>query len=130
MTMNVDWVALPPEGSVPVAMTSLSPSVRAHMTQISKMLASPEEKAEKLKGTGVPAEAYVDPILKKPGQMKKLVKRMIRSGMIRRVSRRLGKVGLFVVVKSVEVESDGSVTMVQRLIFDQRADNCSWKDPP
>ena len=130
VTMDVDSVALPPEGSRPIPMVELSPSARNHMSKIKRMLASEEEKAEKLASTSVPNQAYIDPILKKPGQMKKLVKRMIRSGMVRRVTQCRGRVGLFVVVKSAERAADGSIQMVQRLIFDQRADNCSWKDPP
>ena len=126
--MKVEEVALPPPGSRPVPMTALSASVNDHMRDIKAMLASPEERAEKL--LGAPTAPYSDPALKSQPVLDSLVKRMVRSGMVRRSRTKKGEVGMFVVVKTVEVSPNGTVTMVQRLIFDQRRDNCSWKEPP
>jgi len=98
------------------------------MRDIKSMLASPEERAEKL--LSAPNAPYSDPALRNQKVLDSLVKRMVRSGMVRRSVSKKGEVGMFTVVKSTEVLPNGTTITVQRLIFDQRRDNCSWIDPP
>ena len=57
--------------------------------------------------------------------------RMAQGGMLRSVWSFCGGLGLFTVIKSVEVDpTTEELIMVQRLVFDQRRDNATWAEPP
>ena len=124
----VEEIALPAPGSKPVPISLLSPKARGWMEKPMTMLATQEEVTENLQK--VPDKPYVDENLNSPKKMLALGARMAKANMLRGVKVRRGGVGLFTVVKKVTVDTDGSVTNVQRLIFDQRRDNAYWKKPP
>lgn len=122
---DVESVALPEAGSERVPLT-LSPRCKALLDNFEEAMLrdGPLEPQE-----GQVGEAYVDPRLRRPGQLLSLALRMARGGMLRPCAFRRGGVGLFTVVKSASVTTDG-LDLKLRLVFDQRFDNLAWREPP
>ena len=125
---SIPLIALPPAGSCPVPIVDLSPTAASYLQNVNAMLASQEEMEANLQKA--PAQPFVDPNLAEPDDALQLAKRMIKAGMVRRVHRRQGSVGLFTVVKKAEMGPDGRLILTLRLVFDQRRDNARWKRPP
>ncbi|CAK0856436.1 unnamed protein product [Prorocentrum cordatum] len=121
-----DRVALPPPGTRPVSVRSVSPRVAQKLEMF---------KEEMLREDGEACvqaceiRNYVDPHFRKKKEMLQLARRMTLAGMLCRTAVKVDEVGLFCVVKKAElVGSEPEVTL--RLVFDQRRSNMRWRSPP
>ena len=124
-------VALPPAGSSPIPIETVSPSARALFEdQGIKMLATEEERRQAQESLPKP---FIDEGFRGKAALA-LAVRMAQARMLRGVRTKRGGLGLFTVVKSTRiiVHPDGreSLEVKLRLVFDQRFDNGSWKPPP
>jgi len=119
-------IALPPEDHTPVMMTEISPRAKYYLDDYMVKMLKPIQERERLQRG---PRAYVDPVLQKKSNALELACRMAKSGMLVATQCKSGGVGLFTVVKSA-VRKEGRVETIQRLVFDQRADNEYWRRPP
>ena len=111
----VENISLPPAGTRPVPMGSISPTVKPFLENFRTEMLRPDATAVIRDSLQKP---YVDPALLAPGVMLALCIRMALSGMLRRVVHKRGGVSVFTVVKKVLQRAGSSLQVILRLVFD------------
>ena len=120
--MKVAPVDLPPEGTKPVMVTSLSDRLKALFAKMDKVMLNPNREEDQWRSGITP---HQDPLLDSPEELLALTSRMWRGGMLRETKseNKKDRLYLFTVVK--KVSDDG--TTVLKLIVDNRLGNLSWR---
>lgn len=123
---KVDLIALPPEGSAPVWIGSVSQKAGRLVTFLRQRMLR-KDGSEAVQNSKI--KAYTDPALRPKAAQLRLAARMFKAGMLRFVKTIHGIVSFFTVVKNVD-PNDSTVITAQRLVMDERVENLRWHDPP
>ena len=121
-----DRVALPPPGSKPVRLRSVSPRAARKLESFKEEMLK-ENVDECVDNCEV--RNYGDPHFRWRKNMLQLSCLMAMAGMICRTAEKVDEVGLFWVVKNGDL-LDGELDLSLRLVFDQRRSNMRWRAPP
>lgn len=128
--LKVELVELPPPGRA-VPLCEISPTAKRLFSQMERLMLAPDGPSALAASTVKP---YLDPALRQPAAALALARRMWAAGMLRETPEFVQEVPVFAVVKKVVEQPDPitgrEFTVKQRLIFDDRAGNLLWRDPP
>ena len=118
--LDVDRLALPPEGFAPVPLAVLEEKADRKLVEGLLNTTLPKEVAAERFESGV-RRVYTDPGLRCPRTYLKLVRRLHAAGLVKFTTECECRVGMFAVKKKNDE---------QRLVLDCRYSSCHFSDPP
>ena len=119
--LDVDALALPPEGFTPVPLKILEEECNRKFVQGLEEAVLPSRIAASKKESSGVRQTYSDPVLRCPRRYLKLVRRLQGAGLVKFLTTCDERVGVFAVKKKNDE---------QRLILDCRHASCHFTDPP
>ena len=122
--INVEQLSLPPPGTIPVELASVSPTAAAYLENFSRTMLRRSDAVdwEALEQQKV----FTDEVLKRKKDLVRLCERMLAGGMLGTTDKNMAEVSAFGVVKGYHDSGELKI----RAVWDERRANLLWEQPP